>query len=185
LSTIDNPIVQKLAPRFVKSLDRAIRLCENTLQYGGGELETPHPQIFNLKVLVDDVSTSLGLMEDSNVQLINNIKANFHINADNDQIFRVIMNICRNALQAIPDKGTITVDSKCEDDNLIIDIFDDGPGIPEKIRENLFQPFKSGSKGGSGLGLAISREIIKAHGGTLDLIDSGSDGSKFRIILPL
>jgi len=185
LATIDNPIVQQLAPRFVKSLDRAIRLCENTLQYGGGEAETPKIETCDLHTLIDDVSTSLGLIENSNIQLINKITPDFEMNVDNDQIFRVFMNICRNAVQAIKDKGSITVSNTLEENNVIIDIIDSGPGIPEKIKKNLFEPFKSGSQGGVGLGLAISKEIIIAHGGTLELIESNDKGSIFRITLPL
>ena len=184
LSTIDNPIVQKLAPRFVKSLDRAIRLCENTLQYGGGEIETPNIQPVDLHVLIDDVSTSLGLLENSHIRLINKIQPKFEISADNDQIFRVFMNLCRNAIQAIVNAGTITVQSSMEDDKVLIDVIDSGPGIPDKIKDNLFQPFKTGSQGGAGLGLAISREIITAHGGKLELLESNTKGSSFRITLP-
>jgi len=185
LTSIDNPIVQKLVPRFVNSLDRAIRLCENTLQYSSGELETPHPERFNLQSLVDDVSISLGLVEDSDIRLINKVEKGFEITADNDQFFRVIMNVCRNAIQAIAGKGTITIKSAIEGDDNVIDIIDSGPGISSKVKENIFQPFKSGSQEGTGLGLAISREIVKAHGGTLDLYDTSAKGSTFRIILPL
>ncbi|MBT5185447.1 MAG: HAMP domain-containing histidine kinase [Kordiimonadaceae bacterium] len=185
LATIDNPIVQQLAPRFVKSLDRAIRLCENTLQYGGGDIEKPKIDTCDLRSLIDDVSTSLGLLDNSNIKLINKITPGFEINVDNDQIFRVFMNICRNAVQAIIDKGHITVRNTLEDNMVLIDITDTGPGIPDKIKQNLFEPFKSGSNGGAGLGLAISKEIIIAHGGTLELIESNDKGSTFRITLPL
>ena len=185
LSTIDNPVVQQLAPRFVKAIDRAIRLCENTLQYGGSEVEDLHVRTFNLHNLVDDVSTSLGLLDNERVKLINDVNPDQKLKADNDQIFRVMMNICRNAVQAIGETGTITIKSFIKDDTITIDIADDALGIPEKIKENLFQPFKSGSRGGTGLGLAISKEIINAHGGTLDLLKSDPEGSIFRIVLPL
>lgn len=185
LASIDNPIVQKLAPRFVKSLDRAIRLCENTLQYGGSATETPIMLPLNIGQLVDEISISLGLLEDSNIKFINNVAENMIVNADNDQIFRVIMNICRNAVQILKDQGHITVNSRKKDDKLIIDIIDDGPGIPDKIKETLFQPFKSGSQGGVGLGLAISQEIIMAHGGNLELVQTSDKGSVFRFTLPL
>ncbi|MEZ5758394.1 MAG: HAMP domain-containing sensor histidine kinase [Emcibacteraceae bacterium] len=185
LSTIDNPVVQQLAPRFVKAIDRAIRLCENTLQYGGREVEHLNIRTFNLYNLVDDVSTSLGLLDNENITLHNKIKKDQKLKADNDQIFRVFMNICRNAVQAIGESGKITIESFIENDKIIIDISDDALGIPEKIKENLFQPFKSGSSGGTGLGLAISREMIEAHGGTLDLLKSDPNGSTFRITLPL
>jgi signal transduction histidine kinase len=130
------------------------------------------------------VSTSLGLSENKNILLINKTTPDTKITVDNDQIFRVFMNLCRNALQAITNKGTITVQNTVEDDKIIFDVIDNGPGIPEKIKLNLFQPFKSGSNGGAGLGLAISKEIITAHSGTLELLKSNTEGSTFRIILP-
>ena len=185
LSTIDNPVVQQLTPRFVKAIDRAIRLCENTLQYSGSEVEELHVKTFNLHNLIDDVTTSLGLYENDNIKLDNNIAIEQKIKADNDQLFRVLMNICRNAVQAIGETGNIVVNGIVENGHITIDISDDALGIPEKIKENLFQPFKTGSRGGTGLGLAISKEIITAHGGTLVLLKSDAKGSIFRIILPL
>lgn len=185
LSTIDDPVVQQLAPRFVKAIDRAIRLCENTLQYGGSEVEEFNVKTFNLHNLVDDVTTSLGLYENENIKLQNNIATEQKIKADNDQLFRVLMNICRNAVQAIGETGNITINGIVENSQITVDISDDALGIPEKIKENLFQPFKTGSRGGTGLGLAISKEIITAHGGTLDLLKSDASGTTFRIILPL
>lgn len=185
LSTIDNPVVQQLTPRFVKAIDRAIRLCENTLQYGGSEVEELNVKTFNLHNLVDDVTTSLGLYENDNIKLQNNIATEQKIKADNDQLFRVLMNICRNAVQAIGETGNIVVNGLVENGHITMDIADDALGIPEKIKENLFQPFKTGSRGGTGLGLAISKEIITAHGGTLELLKSDSTGTTFRIILPL
>ncbi|WP_438993832.1 ATP-binding protein [Pseudemcibacter sp.] len=185
LSTIDDPVVQQLAPRFVKAIDRAIRLCENTLQYGGSEVEELNVKTFNLHNLVDDVTTSLGLYENENIKLQNNIATEEKIKADNDQLFRVLMNICRNAVQAIGETGNITINGIVENSQITVDISDDALGIPEKIKENLFQPFKTGSRGGTGLGLAISKEIITAHGGTLDLLKSDASGTTFRIILPL
>ena len=185
LSTIDNPVVQQLAPRFVKAIARAIRLCENTLQYGGSEAEDLTIRTFNLHNLIDDVSTSLGLLDNNKIKLHNNVSQGQKLKADNDQIFRVLMNICRNAVQAIGESGNITIESSINNDQITIDVSDDALGIPEKIKENLFQPFKTGSRGGTGLGLAISKEIINAHGGKLSLLKSDPEGSIFRIILPL
>lgn len=185
LQTVDNPVVQKLAPRFVKALDRGIRLCENTLQYGKAESEKPQMNDFALKTVIDDVETSLGIVDHDTLKIINQIPADLMLHADTDQIFRVILNLARNAAQAMGDKGSITFSASREDDQNIIEIRDDGPGIPDKIRQTLFQPFRSSAQGsGSGLGLAISKEIIEAHGGSIELRDTGPQGSTFRLILP-
>jgi signal transduction histidine kinase len=89
----------------------------------------------------------------------------------------------RNAYEA---KATnVSVEIRSDDDALRIEIADDGPGLPAKIRERLFQPFSgSGHSGGTGLGLAIAREIVRGHGGNIELSSSGANGSLFTIELP-
>ncbi|WP_321397089.1 HAMP domain-containing sensor histidine kinase [Emcibacter sp.] len=189
LSTLRDPTVQKLTPRFVSAIDRAIRLCENTLQYGKAEVEKPRLETVSLKPLIDDMTISLGLMEDGPVRIINDIPTGLTVAADPDQLFRVFLNLGRNAVQAMEharlNKGELTVTGRMEDGgNAIIDFCDNGPGIPARIQEHLFHPFHGSSNGGAGLGLAIAREIIEAHGGGITLTGSGPDGTCFRIELP-
>ena len=183
LSSVDNPVVQKLAPRFVKAVDRAIRLCENTLKYGKAGVEKPDLSAVNLKHIIEEVCLSLGVTDLGNIQIIPDFPENFTIHADSDQIFRVFLNLSRNAVQAMKDGGEITFSARKENDQTIIDIKDNGPGIPGQIKATLFQPFHGSSNGGAGLGLAISKEILEAHGGTLELVKSDEDGSHFRIVL--
>lgn len=183
LSTIDNPIVQKLAPRFVTAIDRAIRLCENTLKYGKTGVEKPEPSAVNLSQTVEEVIISLGLSETEDIHVNNEIPDDFSIDADADQIFRVFLNLSRNALQAMKSKGEITITAQRENKKNIIDIIDNGPGIPKRVRDSLFLPFHQSGNGGSGLGLAISKELIEAHGGTIELVSTGEKGTHFRIIL--
>ncbi|MFC7048802.1 sensor histidine kinase [Emcibacter nanhaiensis] len=188
LSTLKDPTVQKLTPRFVSAVDRAIRLCENTLAYGRAELEKPRLEQVALRPVIDDVAISLGLPEDGPVKILNHLPAALTLSADPDQLFRVFLNLGRNAVQALEqarlNKGEITVSGQTEDSTIVIDFCDNGPGIPARIQEKLFQPFHGSSNGGAGLGLAIAREIIEAHGGRITLTDSGPDGTCFRIELP-
>jgi signal transduction histidine kinase len=77
------------------------------------------------------------------------------------------------------------IEGRRKDDGVVIDIADNGPGIPSAVRERLFQPFSGSTRsGGSGLGLAISRELIQAHGGELVLVSSGEKGTHFRLNVP-
>ena len=185
LQTVEDPVVQKLAPRFVKALDRGIRLCENTLDYGKAESEKPQMKDFSLRTVIDDVETSMGLMDHDHLKIDNQISETLMLHADPDQIFRVFLNLTRNAAQAMDNKGHISFSAAVKDGQNILDVRDDGPGIKDKIRQTLFQPFRSNNGGsGSGLGLAISKEIIEAHGGTIELLETGPEGSAFRIILP-
>ena len=183
LSNVDNPVVQKLAPRFVKAVDRAIRLCENTLKYGNAGLEEPDISSVPLLPIVEEVCLSLGVTDLGGIHIIPDFPEDITIQADSDQIFRVFLNLSRNAVQAMKDSGTITFTARKEDGQTIIDIKDNGPGIPGQIKATLFQPFHGSSNGGAGLGLAISKEILEAHGGTLELVKSDGDGTHFRIIL--
>ena len=110
------------------------------------------------------------------------------LRADPEQLYRVLANLVRNARLAIAAtdaEGRIDVAARDSDDGWEIDVSDTGPGLPQKAREHLFKPFHGGvRKGGSGLGLAICAELIKGHGGRLELIRSGRDGTLFRIFLP-
>ena len=110
------------------------------------------------------------------------------VDADRDQLFRVLSNLCRNALQAIelrePNKGRIQVSARRNGQRVTIEVVDDGPGVPQKARAHLFQAFQgSARKGGTGLGLAVAHELITAHGGIIRLRDSEL-GAVFVLEIP-
>lgn len=189
--TIDNPVVQRFAPKLIKSLDRAIRLCTETLKYGSVQEAHPVRTHFRLHELVREVGEGIGLNESDAVTWKTNIEQSLIADADRDQLYRVLANLCRNAFEvlsasknnAIKDK-VICVSAQKDDDNLVITIADTGPGLPQKARDNLFEPF-SGSvrEGGTGLGLVISAELVRAHGGEICLLDN-EPGATFQIKIP-
>jgi signal transduction histidine kinase len=106
--------------------------------------------------------------------------------ADAAQLFRILLNVLRNAGEALAEKGgTISVSAMRDGNATHIDIADNGTGIPEKIRERLFQPFAGTTRaGGSGLGLAIARDLARAHGGDVTLMKSDATGTQFRVTIP-
>ncbi|MDP6786350.1 MAG: ATP-binding protein [Rhodospirillales bacterium] len=113
----------------------------------------------------------------------NEVPAELEVNADREQLFRVLGNLGRNACQA----GTATLGATAEDnaESVTLDIIDDGPGLTPRARESLFQPFAGSTRtGGSGLGLVIARDIMRAHGGDIALLRSGEGGTTFRLTLP-
>jgi signal transduction histidine kinase len=96
----------------------------------------------------------------------------------------VIMNLARNAIEAMARQGgELRISARREDAMTLIEVADTGPGIPERIRSRLFEAFAGGSRG-TGLGLAIARELVRAHGGDLALVATGSHGSTFEMTLP-
>ncbi|WP_254442553.1 sensor histidine kinase [Ruegeria arenilitoris] len=185
----DDPLVRRMAPKLVNSITRAVSLCESTLAFGRAEEPAPTLNLVRLRDIAEDVAASEQLaVADACVEITNEVPEDLVVRADPEQIFRVILNLVRNARQALvasgkPGKVTIT---GCEfQDDWCIEVRDTGPGLPPKAQENLFTPFQGGvRKGGSGLGLAISQELVRGHGGDLVLKETGSEGTTFEIRLP-
>ncbi len=188
LSTLPDPTVQRFAPKLIASLDRAISFCNDTLRFGRAEEAAPRRELIALRGLVEDVGEGLGLpREDIGWRV--EIDQDFRVDADPDHMVRILNNLCRNAVQAIEGQGPgvigeIVVAARREGNRAVIEVRDTGPGVPDFARARLFQAFSSTArKGGSGLGLAIAAELIRAHGGTIALLDTAR-GAAFRIVIP-
>ncbi|GAA6191900.1 sensor histidine kinase [Phaeobacter gallaeciensis] len=185
----EDPLVRRMAPKLVNSITRAVSLCESTLAFGRAEEPAPILTMVRLYEVADDVVASERLaIAEACVQICNEIPEDLMVRADPEQIFRVIMNLVRNARQALiasNNPGVITVSASEQGEEWCIEISDTGPGLPPKAQENLFTPFEGGvRKGGSGLGLAISSELVRGHGGDLSLKSTGPAGTTFEIRLP-
>ncbi|WP_254428856.1 MULTISPECIES: HAMP domain-containing sensor histidine kinase [unclassified Ruegeria] len=185
----DDPLVRRMAPKLVNSITRAVSLCESTLAFGRAEEPAPTLTMVPLHDVADDVvSSELLSVTGGCVQILNEVPEDLVARADPEQMFRVIMNLVRNARQALvasAKPGNITISGYEDEANWYLEVKDTGPGLPPKARENLFTPFQGGvRKGGSGLGLAISQELVRGHGGDLVLAETGPDGTRFEIRLP-
>jgi two-component system NtrC family sensor kinase len=104
---------------------------------------------------------------------------------DEGQLRQALLNLCRNAVEAMAGGGTLTVRAAAADDALVVAVSDTGPGIPAEHRQRIFEPFYSTKEHGSGLGLALTQHIIAAHGGTTTVESSPDRGSTFVVRLPL
>jgi len=169
------------------SIDRAVRLAGETLEYVR-ERPQPKKQQVDLADLAEEVGVALvdqGQERDPNLDRDwrNLILAGETVTADRDQLYRVLINLGRNAFDA--GAHTVTVSSRREDGLVTIDVADDGPGVPAHLEATLFQPFSgSANASGSGLGLAIARDLVRAHGGEITLAENGSRGARFHLTLP-
>ena len=189
IEAVEDPTVRRLAPKLVNSITRAVSLCESTLAFGRAEEPPPTLTVFALADLVVEVIESEQLaVPDNCVEHKMDVPPHMMIRSDPEQLYRVILNLVRNSRQAIVAShkpGVITVSGKEDDDAWWIMIEDTGPGLPARAKEHLFIPFQGGiRKGGSGLGLAISAELVRGHGGTLELKQSGDGCTRFEICLP-
>ncbi|MFC4272119.1 ATP-binding protein [Sneathiella chungangensis] len=185
LADVKDPKVQKVVPRLMTSIDRAIDLCTQTLKYGRADEQEPRKERFLLEPLVNEVKTSVGLRENNGIVWQNKIPAGMMLNADRDQFYRILLNLCRNAVQAMEGQGTIDIHALRAGSRILIRICDTGPGLHAKAREHLFEPFSGSARaGGTGLGLSIARELIVAHGGEITLERSDGSGTVFCIEIP-
>jgi len=186
LAASEDPAVKKLAPRLMRAIDRAIALATTTLKYGRAVESPPRRATVWLRQLVDEAArAALEGPAPSSVAFDNRIDAGMSLQADREQLFRIALNLVRNAKEAVADGGTIAVSAARNGGTVQIDVIDDGTGVPEAVLGKLFQPFVSAARpGGSGLGLAIARDLARGHGGDLTLVSTGAGGTVFRIILP-
>jgi signal transduction histidine kinase len=191
LSSVPDPRVQRFAPKLMRSLERAIAFCQSTLSYGRAQEAAPDRRMMLIEPVVAEVRESAGLASDASITWISAIERGLTIDADPDQLFRVLLNLVRNAAQALEgrprgDAGTmqIRITGRREGAVAIIEVSDTGPGVPEKARDHLFEAFQtSGRPGGSGLGLAIAAELVHAHDGAIHLVE-GTIGATFRVVIP-
>jgi signal transduction histidine kinase len=170
----------------VIAIDRAIALATTTLKYGRSEDAPPQRSEFCLAALVEECATAaMEACASHAVVFENQIAQDLTINADREQLFRIVLNLLRNACEALSDAGAVTVCAQCGDNAVAIEIADNGPGIAKAVRAKLFQPFVSAARpGGSGLGLAIARDLARGHGGDVVLVSTGAQGTLFRVTLP-
>src|SRR3954462_5119578 len=191
LASVPDPRVQRFAPKLMRSLERAIAFCQSTLSYGRAQEAAPDRRMILIEPAIAEVRESAGLASDASITWISAIERGLTIDADPDQLFRVLLNLVRNAAQALEtrpksDAATrqIRVTGRREGAVTIIEVSDTGPGVPAKARDHLFEAFQaSGRPGGSGLGLAIAAELVRAHGGDIHLVE-GTIGATFRIAIP-
>ncbi|AWN36956.1 sensor histidine kinase [Methylobacterium radiodurans] len=187
-----DPTVQRVAPRLLATLDRAIRFCEATLAYGRASEPSPSPRRVALAPLLAELEDLTGLADGAGVAIRVEAPPDLTATVDPEQLARALTNLVRNAVQALASDTTsapevrVTASRGCVADRGAVTILvaDNGPGLPERARAHLFAPFKGSTRaGGTGLGLAVASELIRLNGGSLTL-DAGTRGACFRVTLP-
>jgi signal transduction histidine kinase len=192
LAKLPDPSVQRFAPKLMHALERAIAFCESTLSYGRVQEAPPDRRMILLEPLFEEVRETVGLLDpQSPIRWIGAVERGLMVDADPDQLFRILVNLVRNAMQALesrdtrdPGRDQIRITGRREGAVVVIEVSDTGPGVSQKAREHLFEAFQSSTRtGGSGLGLVIAAELVRAHGGEIRLVD-GTIGATFRLTIP-
>ncbi|HZC55514.1 MAG TPA: HAMP domain-containing sensor histidine kinase [Xanthobacteraceae bacterium] len=195
LAKIPDPGVQRFAPKLMRALERAIAFCQSTLSYGRLQEPPPDRREILLEPLVEEVHETLGLSPNGPVRWISAVERGLMVEADYDQLFRILLNLSRNALQAMeqamesratrdPGRDQIRITGRREGAVVVIEVSDTGPGFSAKASAHLFEAFQGSTRpGGTGLGLAIAAELVRAHGGEIRLVE-GTIGATLRLTIP-
>ena len=191
VSNVEDPKVQRLAPRLVHSIDRAIGFAQQVIDYGRQSSTPPRPVPVDLRLLIEEATQEALLVGHPRVRLANEVPDGITLRADPDQLARILVNILKNAREALEaenagtDAPLVRVGYAEVGDSMVVSITDNGPGLPPRARENLFVAFEGSARaGGTGLGLAIARELTEAHGGSV-VYTPLDQGSRFDVTLPL
>ncbi|WP_430913015.1 ATP-binding protein [Methylobacterium sp. sgz302541] len=189
-----DPNAQRVAPRLVATLGRAVRFCEATLAYGRATERHPQRRLTVLAPILAELPDIAGLATSTRVAVRIQAPSGLQVCADPDQLARALANLVRNAVQALdtalppvaaPEVTVFAVrEGGVGSGQVTIVVRDNGPGLSRRAKEHLFSPFQGcGRAGGAGLGLAIAHELVTLNGGTLTL-DESQKGACFRIALP-
>jgi signal transduction histidine kinase len=190
LAALNDPQVTQAMPRLERALDRAVKLATGVLTYGKTEEAAPDARPLPLAPVLEAAAEEARLSPEG-VRLISLVDPGEQVNADPDQLHRILVNLLRNAREAVEQQegrqtpGAIQVSLFEDEGASVIRLADNGPGVSERAQERLFQPFAGSTRaGGAGLGLAIARELAQGHGGDLSLAQTGPQGSVFELRLP-
>ncbi|WP_395666674.1 sensor histidine kinase [Methylocella sp.] len=205
LADVTDPLAQRIAPKLVATLDRAIRFCQATMTYGRAVDEPPKPRRILLRPLVEEAIENVR-PQAPRVEIVNDAPGRLEICADPEQLFRVLVNLLRNGSEALQSAGPTpgwparivvraferlpapappqgrrgrAAPPQGEDAaRTVIEVSDTGPGVPPAAREKLFAPFFTADRaGGTGLGLVIAADLVRGHGGELTLAPPAPEGS--------
>lgn len=175
--------VRRAGEAVLQAIERVIDLVQRTLDFAR---DGPPPPALS-RVCVHAVLTEAAESARSAVapfELDNLVPEELQAEVDRGQLFRVLVSLLRNAVEAGASRVRVWV--REQNTTLMIEVADDGPGLPESVRVNLFRPFATTSRrGGAGLGLVIARDLMLAHGGDLELVTTGRNGTTFRLVLPM
>jgi signal transduction histidine kinase len=179
-----DPEVRQVTPTLVAAIDRAVNLCAQTLNFTREGPPSLDLSRFDLAQLVQDVSRALPAQVNGQPVWQSLLEDGLEIEADRDQIFRVLSNLAQNAIDAGATR--VEVSARRVDGRVVVSVHDDGPGLAPRARERLFQPFAGTARpGGTGLGLAIARDLVRAHGGEIRLESTTGAGTTFAFELPV
>ncbi len=143
------------------------------------------PSTVNLKQLIEEVQRSHQLTLDAGgIRMEVNATGEVEMEGDKARLSQVFVNLMTNAVEAMPEGGTIRVEIEGRKEGVVVEFSDDGQGMPPALKYQIFDLFHTTKAGGTGIGLPIARKIVEAHGGTIDVMSRPGAGTTFTLYLP-
>ena len=186
---IQHPEVKEFSHwnQVMEDIDFMRQLLEELSTFNNGN--TLHYSVFSMEHLLKNIAISFAISLDemeSDIEFTSSIPDNLgKFTGDKIKLEEVLLNLLKNAKEAIQDEGTILLTAVRKKDILSIQVKDSGCGISAEHMDSIFEPFKTYKEGGTGLGLSLSKRIIEAHGGSISVMSKEGDGATFTIKLPI
>jgi len=178
--------ISRMSDQMIKQVDRFVKMTQEILDFSRGVSEMKPSAIQTDELLEAGLELVEGELKKKKIRLVKDIRYHGDWTVDVSKMVRVFYNIAGNAMDAMPNGGTLTVRLDRLDGSLRIEFIDTGHGIPEEIRSKIFQPFFTfGKKLGTGLGLAIVKKIIDDHQGSIEIESEIQKGTTIRLNLPI
>lgn len=180
------PDIRQVLDMQIEQANSVVNLVQTTLSYSEGK-SILQSQVQSLNQVLDTILLMLAeYVEAQKVKLFKKYDKDVLVSVDKNEFYQACYQITKNACEAMPSGGNLYFATQIVDDAIEISIRDTGLGVPDSIKDRIFEPFMShGKKQGTGLGLAITEKIIKDHRGTITVESNLGEGSTFIISLPI
>lgn len=184
---------EKTLKELEQEVDRLIRLSTDLLflsRLGQEKFQWQWENIDLSDLLHVIAEQVMPMAKEKGVRLVKSIDSNLHVNGDRDHLIRLFLNLLDNALKYTPKGGEIRLSAKERNKSISVAIADSGPGIPEEALPHIFERFyrvdsdRSRETGGTGLGLTIAYEIVRQHGGSIEVKSKVGKGTTFIVTFP-
>lgn len=177
------PEVRRVLASIIREVDRLTEITDQYLRLV--RLPEPKQTATDFAALVHDVALFLAPeMERANVATELRLEPVGPVALDDGQIRQALLNLCRNAREAMPDGGHLRLSLSAQQNGVLLRVSDDGAGIPESEREKIFDLFYTTKQHGTGLGLPLTQQIVAAHGGRIRCLAADGGGTTFEVWLP-
>ncbi len=182
---IAEPLVGEMTRMINKSVANMMDMIQELLDFARGQSNVALRKV-NVAALFEELDMRLVGLISSKIPLIKEADCTADVMVDTGRFVRLLVNLVKNAVDAMPDGGVLWLGARQEGDRVIFKVSDTGCGIPEELQARIFEPFVTHGKAkGTGLGLAIVKSVVESHNGSISLQSSAGIGTTFEITLPV